>query len=251
MKGKTVLITGACGDIGRSLAHEFARLGARLALCDVLPARAARASFADLGGRDRLLYSAVDVTDATAMNRFVAKTERELGPLALCLANAGIVERGALLDLSVAAWRRTLEVNLTGCFVTAQAAARVMVGRGRGHIVFTGSWTQDQPRAGIGAYCVSKSGLKMLAKSLALELGPRGVRVNVVAAGWVDAGLTAKNLASNPHLRAEMEKQIPLGRLQEARDFARAVRLFCSEEAGYVTGTTFLVDGGASLIRRN
>jgi glucose 1-dehydrogenase len=126
-----------------------------------------------------------------------------------------------------------------------------MVAGGRGgHIVFTGSWTQDQPREGIGAYCASKSGLKMLAKCLALELGAHGVRVNVVAPGWVNAGLTAKNLAANPQLRAEMEGQVPLGRLMPVDDYARAVRLFCSEEASYVTGTTFLVDGGASLIRR-
>jgi glucose 1-dehydrogenase len=252
MRGKTILITGACGDIGRSLGREFARRGARLALCDVLPPRKARALLPDLTARTgKFLYGAVDVTDAAAMRRFVAKAERALGPITLCIANAGIVERGALLELPPAAWRRTLEVNLTGCFVTAQAAAQAMVAGGRGgHIVFTGSWTQDQPRDGIGAYCVSKSGLKMLAKCLALELGPNGVRVNVVAAGWVDAGLTAKNLAAHPHLRAEMERQVPLGRLMPVDDFARAVRLFCADEAGYVTGTTLLVDGGASLIRR-
>ena len=252
MRGKTVLITGACGDIGRSLAREFGRRGARLALCDLLPSKQARALMPELAqGEGKFFYGAVDVTDAAAMSRFVTKAERALGPLTLCIANAGIVERGALLELSLAAWRRTLEVNLTGCFVTAQAAARAMGAGGRGgHIVFTGSWTQDQPRDCIGAYCVSKSGLKMLAKCLALELGPTGVRVNVVAAGWVEAGLTAKNLAANPHLRAEMENQVPLGRLMPVDDFARAVRLFCSAEASYVTGTTFLVDGGASLIRR-
>jgi len=249
---RVVLITGAHGDIGRSLARIFAETGAKLALCDVVPRAEGDAWVAGLAADSgRAFYRQVDVTQPAAVAVFVAETVHLFGGIDVCLANAGIVERGSLLDLSAEAWRRTLDVNLTGGFLTAQAAARVMVAGGRGgHIVFTGSWTQDQPREGIGAYCASKSGLKMLAKCLALELGPQGVRVNVVAPGWVDAGLTTKNLTVNPQLRAEMESQIPLGRLMPVDDFARAVRLLCSDDASYVTGTTFLVDGGASLIRR-
>lgn len=170
------------------------------------------------------------------------------GGLDVCIANAGIVERGALLDLSLEAWRRTIDVNLTGSFLTAQAAARAMLAGGRaGHIVFISSWTQDTPREGIGAYCASKGGLKMLARTLALELGPRGIRVNLVAPGWVDAGLTGQNLAAHPERRAGIEAQIPLARLSTAEELARMVRLLCSEDAAYVTGTTLLVDGGSSL----
>lgn len=249
---RVVLITGAHGDIGRGLARVFGESGAALALCDLAPATAVEPWLAELAGQGAAtFYRQVDVTREADVAGFVTETVRRFGRLDLCLANAGIVERGGLLDLPVAAWQRTLDVNLTGCFVTAQAAARAMVTAGRGgHILFTGSWTQDQPRDGIGAYCASKSGLKMLAKCLALELGSHGVRVNVVAPGWVDAGLTARNLASNPQLRGELENQVPLARLMPADEFARAVRMFCSEDASYVTGTTFLVDGGASLIRR-
>jgi glucose 1-dehydrogenase len=109
---------------------------------------------------------------------------------------------------------------------------------------------QDVPRANIGAYCASKSGVKLLAKCLALELAPKNVRVNVVAPGWVDAGLTSDNLKANPHLREQMETQIALGRLMPPDELAQAVRLLCADEARYVTGTTFLVDGGASLVPR-
>jgi NAD(P)-dependent dehydrogenase (short-subunit alcohol dehydrogenase family) len=90
----------------------------------------------------------------------------------------------------------------------------------------------------------------MLAKCLALELAPKGVRVNVVAPGWVDAGLTLKNLHAHPQLRAELESQIPLGRLMPVDELARTVRLLCSDDANYITGATLLVDGGASLVRR-
>jgi NAD(P)-dependent dehydrogenase (short-subunit alcohol dehydrogenase family) len=246
---RVILITGATGDIGRSLAQCFAERGARLALCDLAPSAAA-ASLLDVIEREgaKAIYRSVDVTSSDAVNAFMAESVREFGRVDICLANAGIVERGSLVELTPEAWRRTLEVNLTGCFLTAKAAAQAMLADNcAGHIVFTGSWVQDQPREGIGAYCVSKSGLKMLAKCLALELAPHGIRVNLVAPGWIDAGLTARNLEAHPERRAGIEAQIPLGRLASADEVARTVRLLCSDDAGYITGTTLLVDGGASL----
>lgn len=252
MKNAVTLITGALGGIGSSLAREFARSGARLALCDVASDDAAQPLLAELreaGAQVR--YRQVDVTNRAEMESFVTAVTAEFGGLDICIANAGIVERGDLIDLPVEAWRRTIEVNLTGSFVTAQMAARAMLQtRGAGHILFIGSWVQDVPRAGIGAYCAAKGGLKMLAKSLALELGPKGIRVNVIAPGWVDAGLTAANIRSHPELRTQMEQQIPLGRLITADDLARTVRLLCSDDASYLTGATVLVDGGASLCFR-
>lgn len=249
MSRRTVLITGACGDIGRSLARVFAEHGDRLALCDVQGESQARPLLQELESAGvQTCYAPVNVTDAAAMDAFVAATARSLGPPDICLANAGIVERGALVDLAVEAWRRTLEVNLTGCFITAQTAVRAMLAaKRRGHVVFISSWVQDVPREGIGAYCASKGGLKMLAKTLALELAPKGIRANLVAPGWVDAGLTGQNLQSHPERRADIEAQIPVGRLATADEIARAVRLLCSDDAGYITGTTLLVDGGSSL----
>jgi NAD(P)-dependent dehydrogenase (short-subunit alcohol dehydrogenase family) len=173
------------------------------------------------------------------------------GGIGTCLANAGIVERGALVELPPDRWRRQIEVNLTGCFLTATAAARIMQeGGAGGRILFVGSWVQDVPRAGIGAYCVSKSGLEMLARCLALELGNSGIRVNVIAPGFVDAGLTGENLRRYPEKRPGMEAEVPLGRLASAEEVARAALLLCSAEADYITGTTLLVDGGASLHRK-
>jgi len=250
---RSVLITGACGDIGAALAGEFVAVGVkRLALCDLLPSTEANERFAMFrrAGAD-VLYRQVDVTQPDAVVAFTNEAAARFDGIDVCVGNAGIVERGQLIDLSIDEWRRTLDVNLTGCFLTAQAAARVMrrVGRG-GHIVLISSWVQDVPKEGIGAYCVSKSGLKMLAKCLALELGPEQIRVNLVAPGFVDAGLTGQNLKRNPERRQVIEGSIPLGTLISATDLARAVRLLCSDEAGYITGTTLLVDGGSSLCFR-
>lgn len=249
---QTVLITGAYGDIGRSLAFEFARKGARLALCDLATREKAAPFITELQQKtSQAFYQQVDVTDASAIAKFANDAARELGGLDICIANAGIVERGPLVDLSVEAWRRTLEVNLTGSFLTAQSAAREMIRSTHGgQIIFISSWVQDVPRENIGAYCASKGGLKMLAKTLALELGPRGIRVNLVAPGFVDAGLTGQNLQKHPERRTQIENQIPLGKLVSSDELARTVCLLCSDEASYITGATLLVDGGSSLFLR-
>jgi NAD(P)-dependent dehydrogenase (short-subunit alcohol dehydrogenase family) len=248
----SILITGACGDIGSALARQFAGAGAaRLALCDLSSEADARPLIDELTAIGaKVIYRQVDITDADAIARFTDDADTELGGLDTCIANAGIVERGAMVELSAQAWRRTIEVNLTGSFLTAQASARAMLRAKRpGHIVFLSSWVQDTPRAGIGAYCASKGGLKMLAQCMALELGPSQIRVNLVAPGFVDAGLTGQNLKNNPHLRQKMESSIPLGRLISADELAQAIVMLCSEEGSYMTGATLLLDGGSSLFR--
>jgi NAD(P)-dependent dehydrogenase (short-subunit alcohol dehydrogenase family) len=153
-----------------------------------------------------------------------------------------------LIDLPVDAWRRQIDVNLTGAFLTAQASARAMRRAGRGgQIVFISSWVQDVPRENIGAYCASKGGMKMLSKCLALELARDRIRVNAVAPGFVDAGLTGENLRRNPDRRPGIEASVALGRLVTAEELARAVVMLCSDDAAYLTGTSLLVDGGSSL----
>lgn len=247
---QSVLITGACGDIGQALAREFVAAGVRhIALCDLRTSQAADGQFEELRRLGAtVFYRQTDVTDPAAVSKFVSEADEQFGSLDICLGNAGIVERGALAELHVDSWQRTLQVNLTGCFLTAQSAALAMKHRGRGgQIVFMSSWVQDVPRENIGAYCVSKAALKMFAKCLALELAADGIRVNVVAPGMVDAGLTAQNLAKHPERRTGMEASIPLGRLISAEDLARTIRMLCSNDASYLTGATLLVDGGSSL----
>ncbi|HVV00179.1 MAG TPA: SDR family oxidoreductase [Verrucomicrobiae bacterium] len=248
---KRIIITGACGDIGRALAFEWARRGASLALCDLATTASAKRLTTELRSLgSRVIYRRADVTQANEVEKFVREAAEALGGLDICIANAGIVERGALIDLSAESWRRTMEVNLTGCFLTAQAAAKQMVAARNGHILFMSSWVQDVARENIGAYCASKGGVKMLAKTLALELGPLGIRVNLAAPGFVDAGLTGQNLRARPERRPRVEAEIPFGRLISAEDLARTVVLLCSDEASYITGATWLVDGGSSLFYR-
>jgi NAD(P)-dependent dehydrogenase (short-subunit alcohol dehydrogenase family) len=248
MSKGTVLITGACGDIGSAVAARFARSEFNLALCDLLSESDAKLRLDHVGlDYSTILYGRVDVTNAGEIAKFAEDAASRFGGLDICIGNAGIVERGRLLDLGVDAWNRQLSVNLSGCFFTAQACGRIMMHNAGGLIVLISSWTQDVPWENIGAYCVSKSGLKMLAQCLALELAPHGIRVNLIAPGFVDAGLTGKNLRVHPERRPVIESAVPLGRLMTADEVAGAVMLMCSPEAGYVTGATLLLDGGRSL----
>jgi NAD(P)-dependent dehydrogenase (short-subunit alcohol dehydrogenase family) len=249
MDNSVVLVTGACGDIGRAIALAFARTGARLVLNDLVPEQTAGPlidAIQTAGGE--AAYFAADVTNRAVVERLVESAVKLYGPPDICIGNAGIVEVSPFLDIDPASWNRQLDVNLTGCFHIGQAAARAMVkAERRGKIIFVSSWVQDVPSDGIAPYCVSKSGLKLLSKCMALELARYGIRVNVIAPGFVDAGLSGRLFREDPGLRARSEKLVPLGYIASAGDVAASVMLLCSPAADYVTGTTLLVDGGNSL----
>jgi glucose 1-dehydrogenase len=252
MRGSVVLLTGACGDIGREIALAFARTGASLVLNDLLESKEAASLIQAVraAGGDAIYFSA-DVSHRGAVDDMVKAATDEFGPLDIHIANAAVVEVSPFLDLDSASWRKHLDVNLTGSFEIGQSAARAMVNSGRtGKIIFIGSWVQDVPWTGIAPYCVSKASLKLLAKCMALELGSHGIRVNLVAPGFVDAGLSGRFFEQDQKLKAESIKLVPLGYIASAADVASAVMLLCSESADYMTGSTLLVDGGNSLFYR-
>lgn len=231
LEGKVVAVTGGAGDIGRSILTRLERAGAIAIGCDI-----------DAGqGIERC-----DVTDRTSVDSFVEKVLTRHGCLDGMVAGAGVVERSAAIELDEASWSRVLGINLTGAFHAAQAGALAMEGRG-GSIVFIGSWIGVAPARDLMSYCVSKAGIEMLARCLALELAPHAVRVNVVAPGVVEAGVSAQIFREAPERRREMEQVIPIGRLSQPEDVSSCVEFLLSEQASYVTGTTLVVDGGIRL----
>jgi NAD(P)-dependent dehydrogenase (short-subunit alcohol dehydrogenase family) len=252
LDGKVALITGACGGIGREIAIAASSAGARLILNDVCSQEDAAALIQSLGKPSGTAgYFAADVTDREAVERMFDEASEQFDTPDICIGNAAIVAVSPFLELAARSWHDQLGTNLTGCFHIGQAAARRLIKAGKpGKIIFISSWVQDVPSENIAAYCVAKSGLKMLAKCMALELGRYGITVNLVAPGFVDAGLSGRMFRENPLLRLECQQYIPLGDVMSAADVAAATLFLCSKAADYMTGSTLLADGGNSLFLR-
>lgn len=252
LKDKVIVLTGACGDIGLAIALAAAQEGTKLILNDIVPAKEANAKLKRRGisGR-KVLYCEGDIAKQETSERIIQEALEKFGSVDICIGNAAIVEPAPFLEVGGQSWANHLDVNLTGGFYIGQAAARAMVkARAAGKIIFTSSWVQDVPWANLAAYCVAKGGLKMLAKCMALELGRHNITVNLIAPGFVDAGLSGKMFRKNPALRKDALKVVPLGRMMTTTQIAEAVLMLCLPSADYMTGTTYLIDGGNSLFFR-
>ena len=255
LDGQVVAITGGLGDIGRATAERLLSEGARVALLDLASQRdhpwLAASRPADL------VFHEADVSSRDQLDAALAEVGQRFGRLDVLIANAGMVINQPFLAVEAKAWESTLRVNLTGAFHSAQAAARIMIVQPpgahgiRGKILFTGSWVQEMPWPESAAYATSKAGVRMLAKVIAQELAAHGITVNVLAPGIVMAGLTARIHESEPAFRARVAQAIPLGAMQTAESVAAAFSFLCSPDSDYMTGATLLVDGGASLVRRD
>ncbi len=245
------IISGGLGDIGGAVARELScRFGARVALGDVRPDADAEPLLAELrAGGGQAMYTRVDVADAAAVADWVAAAEARFdAPLDLVIPNAAVVTLRSIRDVSPDEWTRELAVNLSGGFHLARAAATRLLARKRpGRIVFVGSWAADAVHSGLPTYCVSKAGLRMLMRALALDLAPDGILVNEVAPGYVDAGLSRSIFDANPGQREQAMARVPNGRLITAEEVAREVAHLCDPETRHCVGATILMDGGLSL----
>lgn len=239
-----VLLTGAAGDIGSAVLREILSEvpGAKIAALD----RRLPAELHDHDGR--VGWWQCDVSDYDQLSRVVGEVVERWGTVHWCIANAGVVELAPILEVTPDSWSRQLDVNLTGAFYTAQLCAREMVRSGSGGcIVFTSSWVQNVPSMGILPYCVSKAGVGMLIKGMALELARYGIRVNGVLPGNVDAGLSRWLMTRYPERKKRALRDVPLGYLQPVESVARAILYLCSPDSSYMTGSSLLIDGGNSL----
>jgi NAD(P)-dependent dehydrogenase (short-subunit alcohol dehydrogenase family) len=240
--GKRVVLTGAGRGLGRLLAHAFSQAGARVALVARTEVDL-KALAEELPGES--IVCAGDVTDAAFNDAVADAAVAEWGGVDVWICNAGIspIVAGPLAT-DPALFRQVLEVNLTGSFLGARAAARVM-GEG-GRLIFTGSVLGERPGKGLGAYSASKAGLVGLAKALALDLAPAGITVNVVAPGWFDSPL-AEGWKRNPKLESAVLDHTAQKRWGHANDLAGAYQLLASDASAFITGTVLTVDGGYLL----
>lgn len=240
---KLALVTGAGAGLGAAIAAFLAREGYRLALVD--RDRDGIESVArDLPGS--LCFTA-DVCDEAAIERVLDQIGETPEGL---VNNAGIVRFGPLLEHAVSDFRKVLDVNLVGTFIVARAVGRRMAARGSGAIVNITSLNAVAPSLDAGAYPASKAAVALLTQHLALVLGPQGVRVNAVAPGFIDAGMSAP-IYADPVARDTRAASVPLRSLGTAEDVAEAVAFFLSDRSRYTTGQHLLVDGGVSFSLKN
>ena len=240
---RCVVITGAGRGLGELLAHAFSAAGARVALV-ARTERDLKEVAAALPGES--VVFAGDVRDPEFNLAVAQGTVAQLGRVDAWICNAGIspVVAGPL-ETDPAVWREVLDVNLTGAFLGARAAASVM-GEG-GRLIFTGSVLGERPARGLAAYSASKAGLIGLAKSLALDLAGAGITVNVVNPGWFDSPLASEWVGDERRSRGVLG-HTAMGRWGRPGDLAGVYVFLASDAAGFVTGTVLSVDGGYLLV---
>lgn len=228
-----MLVTGGNRGIGLAIARAFAEQGDKVAVTH-------RGS----GAPDGLLGVRCDVTDGAQVDAAFAEVAQVNGPVQVLVSNAGITDDTLLLRMSEDQFTRVLDANLTGAYRVAAKAARGMLRARWGRMVFVSSVVGLSGGAGQANYAASKAGLVGFARSVARELGSRNITANVVAPGFVSTDMTA---VLSDERRAEIEKQIPLGRQAEPAEVAAAVTWLASDAAAYVTGAVIPVDGGLGM----
>jgi NAD(P)-dependent dehydrogenase (short-subunit alcohol dehydrogenase family) len=245
LDGKHALISGAANGIGRATARRFAAEGAAVCLVDVeagpLDELVAELTANAVGA---VTCAKVDVRDEARVEAAVADAERGFGQLDVVVANAAVepADDASILDLDLEVWRRVIETNLTGCFLTAKHGARALVrcpGPGRALVLGLAP--------GQDAYSASKAGVLGLMRVAAADLAPFGVRVNAVMPGLTDTRANAALLA-DPDARSAALAGIPLGREADPSEIAAAIAWIASDQASYATGSVLIIDGGVTAI---
>jgi len=247
LSGKKALVTGSSSGIGEAIALRFAREGADVAVHYHHGGDSARAVVAEIEklGRTSVALGA-NVGVAAEAEGLVASAVEGLGHLDILVNNAGVEIREPFLDVSEEHYDLVLDVNLKGAFFVAQAAARHMVERGAGgRIVNVSSIHEDVAFLNYTTYAASKGGMRMFTRTVCQELAPHGITVNDIAPGAIATPINQHTLGDGELLH-ELQAVIPAGRLGEPDEVAGLAVFLASDEAGYVTGSTYYVDGGMS-----
>jgi len=243
---RSAIITGSDSGIGKASAVALAEAGCDVGITWHSDEEGAEGTAQEVraAGR-RAEVRRLDLLDLPAAVAVIDDLTDSLGGLDILVNNAGVGMGSPFLELSLEDWRQTLEVDLTGAFLCGQAAARRMVERGRGgRIINVTSVHEHVPKPGASAYCAAKGGLGLLTKTMALELAEHAITVNAVAPGEIATPMTGQH---DVDPRGEERHGTPLGRPGDAAEIAATIRFLASPEASYVTGSSFVVDGGLLL----
>ncbi len=243
LEGRVCVVTGAAGGIGRGIAVAFAEEGAKVAILDrnLDGARETLALVEQRGGTGMALYC--DVTDAQRIEVAEAAISERLGAINVLVNNAGTIRPGALESIAIAEWNAIVALNLTSYLACSQTFGRAMRKDRDGVLVHISSISSDFVTPFCGAYSATKAGVTMLARQLAVEWGPMGIRSNAVLPGFIYTPMV-KAMYDTPGVSERRAAAVPLGRIGTPDDVAQAVVFLASPRAAYINGAELVVDGG-------
>ncbi len=248
LAGRKAIVTGAASGIGKATAERLGREGASVCVSFYSEKEQEAADQVvraiEQAGQKAIAVQA-DVGNEADVQRMVRETVDALDGIDLLVNNAGIEKQIPLLETSVEDWDRILRTNLTGAFLCLREAGKVMAEAGQGVVVNMSSVHEFIPWPQFAPYCASKAALKLLMQTAARELAGKGIRLVNIAPGAIETPIN-KFVLDDPEAKHAVEEEIPLGRMGKPEDIAGAVAWAASDEAGYVTGTTIVVDGGMS-----
>jgi 3-oxoacyl-[acyl-carrier protein] reductase len=238
LEGEIALVTGASRGIGKAIAQKLAGQGARVV--GTATSEGGAASISEYLG-EHGTGMVLDVTDADSVSAVLAAIEEQFGPISILVNNAGITRDNLMMRLKDEDWDAIISTNLTSVFRISKACLRNMMKARKGRIITIGSVVGSTGNPGQANYAAAKAGLIGFSKSLAREVGSRGITVNTVAPGFIDTDMTR---ALSDEQRDALKGQIPLNRLGDPEDIANAVAFLASPSASYITGETLHVNGG-------
>jgi NAD(P)-dependent dehydrogenase (short-subunit alcohol dehydrogenase family) len=246
LNGKIALVTGSRRGIGRAIALSFASAGANIILCDnVTDDGKLEETASDIKKTGRIaVVITADISKKSDVDEMAARSTARFGKIDILVNCAGVWLPGqTLLECPETNWDKVIDVNLKGTYLCSQIVGRVMVKQRKGNIINISSKVGVEPGTGAGAYSISKAGIIMMTRQMALELAPSGIRVNALAPGIVKTDFN-KELWQTPDAAKQLARSVPLGRLAEPEDVARAALFLASEDSSYITGAVIPIDGG-------
>lgn len=238
-EGKIAVVTGASRGIGKGIALELARAGAKV-VCIATRKENAEETAAEISGT----AFGLDVSDSSAVDRVFDEITKEVGPPSILVNNAGITRDGLVIRMKDEDWDQVINVNLKGAFLCSKSAIRAMMKSRWGRIVNISSIIGLAGAAGQVNYAASKAGIIGMTKAFAKEVGSRNITVNAIAPGFIETDMTE---GLSEEMKQSVLSKAPISRLGTPYDIAATVRFLCSEDAGYITGQTWVVDGGLTL----